>query len=204
MAGNDVQKLYRIGGARWYDSFKRLWNRIASRKAERLLSGFISENITGDTHVLELGCGTGMNLERMVAMGKRPGRYLGLDFSSDMLAAARKKFDGDGSVVFRQADVTSYDGDQEGFDIIISTWMLSHLDDPSRVVNSVRGSLRPNGRIFLIFLSRPDLSLWWFAPIARLIFRSRYVTADDIARMDGIVLQERCALGLTTVIEIMK
>lgn len=48
-----------------YDLLKIPWNKIFSQKAEKKFSEFLTYNLDQETSVLELGCGTGLNLEKI-------------------------------------------------------------------------------------------------------------------------------------------
>ncbi len=59
-----VKKFYN-SFVRIYDLLKIPWNKIFSQKAEKKFSEFLINNLDQETSVLELGCGTGVNLEKI-------------------------------------------------------------------------------------------------------------------------------------------
>ncbi|WP_426241719.1 class I SAM-dependent methyltransferase [Nocardioides sp. LHG3406-4] len=91
---------------------------------------------TGD--VLDVGCGTGEQAERIAAL-----HGVGLkavDFSDRFveLTAAR-------GVDARQADISYLPFDDDTFDVVYAGWMLYHVRDLDRGLAEVRRVLRPGG-----------------------------------------------------------
>jgi SAM-dependent methyltransferase len=98
----------------------------------------IDRAMTGDAHVLEVGCGTGVMAERINAL---PGVTLvAIDHSARFveLTAAR-------GVDARQGDICYLPFDDDSFDVVYAGWMLYHVRDLERAVNEVRRVLRPGG-----------------------------------------------------------
>lgn len=98
----------------------------------------IDRAMTGDSRVLEVGCGTGAMAERINAL---PGVTLvAVDFSERLveLTAAR-------GVDARQADICYLPFEDDTFDVVYAGWMLYHVRDLDRALNEVRRVLRPGG-----------------------------------------------------------
>lgn len=204
MTKNKVQKLYAIGHAKWYNTFKVAWNWTVNRKAEKKLEHFLKENLNESASILELGPGTALNLRKILSLNLRFKRYLGLDFSDDMLAIAKKNFNNVEGVEFRHQDLTKLHNFDEKFDVIISTWVLSHLPSPSDVINRAQDLLKPNGKMFLIFLSQPKWYIrFWFSPLAK-SFYSKLLTKDEIKKFHNVKLIKHYAGNLTALVEINK
>lgn len=106
MADDSVKRVYGAWQARWYDPFKWLWNVLAASGAETNLSTFLRQNLDENKTILELACGTAMNLEKIFSLTLKFRSYLGLDFSPDMLRIARRKYYGHPNVEFREQDIT--------------------------------------------------------------------------------------------------
>lgn len=204
MIKNKVKKLYAIGHAKWYNLFKPVWNWLANRKAEKKLEHFLKNNLNESASIMELGCGTALNLKKILSLNLRFKRYLGLDFSDDMLAIAKKNFNNVEGVEFRHQDLTKLHNVDEKFDVIISTWVLSHLPHPADVINQAQTYLKPGGKMFLIFLSEPKWYIrFWFSPLAK-SFYSKLITKDEIKKFHNVKLVKHYAGNLTTLIEINK
>ena len=98
----------------------------------------IDRAMTGDSRVLEVGCGTGVMAGRINAL---PGVTLvAVDFSERFveLTAAR-------GVDARQADICYLPFEDDSFDVVYAGWMLYHVRDIDRALAEVRRVLRPGG-----------------------------------------------------------
>lgn len=98
----------------------------------------IDRAMTGDSRVLEVGCGSGDMAARIAAL---PGVALvATDHSDDFveLTAAR-------GVDARQADICYLPFDPESFDVVYAGWVLDHVRDIERALAEVRRVLRPGG-----------------------------------------------------------
>lgn len=101
--------------------------------------------------ILDLGSGTGANLKRLDKIGLRFKRYVGVDLSRGMIAQARKKSRGGEGVSFLRADITRLPLRSGTFDLVISTWVFSHLESPRRVVEEGLRVLKDKGYFVLLF-----------------------------------------------------
>jgi ubiquinone/menaquinone biosynthesis C-methylase UbiE len=98
----------------------------------------IDRAMTGDSRVLEVGCGSGEMAERINAL---PGVSLVATDDSDEAVeetAAR-------GVDARHADICYLPFDGESFDVVYAGWMLDHVRDIDRALAEVRRVLRPGG-----------------------------------------------------------
>ena len=205
MNKRNVQNLYALGHAQWYDPFKKIWNRLVSIKAEKELATFLEKNVSNNASILELGCGTALNLEKIFALDLNFKKYLGLDFSTDMLEIAKNKFVNLPNVKFQQKDITSLNDIEEKFDIVICTWVLSHLQSPSQVVNQMQKLISPRGKAFLIFFSRQKWFInVWLYPLAKYLFKAKPVSKEEISKFNNVKTEHKFAAGITTTIEIHK
>ena len=199
-----VQSLYHLGHAIWYDPFRILWTRIVEHTLEKDFLEVLQGSITSKTKIVEIGCGTGINVRRILSLQKPFTSYLGIDFSSDMLAVAQQKFG-------RQEHISFLEGDArtvmlpKTIDLVICTWVLSHIPEPSAVVNKCYQSLGKNGTILLIFLTKPRWFIsFWFLPLATHLFRSTFVSAEEIEKMQGKKEIKKYACGLATFVIVRK
>jgi len=203
MAGDSVRRVYGTLQAVWYDPLKRLWNGMAASRAEEDLSLFLRENLDESKTILELGCGTAQNLEKIFSLTLGFRSYLGLDFSPDMLRIARRKFHGCPHVEFRERDVTEPGDTGSKFDVLLCTWVLSHLLSPSTFVNRAQELMKEGGKFFLIFFTEPRWYLrLWMAPLARLLLRSQYVRDEEVDRFKKVKRKSRYSGNMVMVIEI--
>jgi cyclopropane fatty-acyl-phospholipid synthase-like methyltransferase len=99
------------------------------------------------TRVLDLGTGDG-NLLALVLAAHPDATGVGLDFGDEMLRRAHERFDGDARVELRQHDLSQpLPADLEGFDAIVSSFAIHHLDPPrvGELYGEIRSRLRPGG-----------------------------------------------------------
>jgi ubiquinone/menaquinone biosynthesis C-methylase UbiE len=98
--------------------------------------------------VLDVGCGTGQ-FTRVLARQAR--RVVGLDFSTNMIAAARERSAALANVKYVQADATTWDWPVARFDCVVSIATLHHLPlEP--MLERMKRALRPGGRIGVLDL----------------------------------------------------
>lgn len=95
---------------------------------------------------LDLGCGTGLLLERLSA--RYPAtRLVGVDASHEMLTVARRKgIDGVGLVAGDVAALPFADGQ---FDLVVSSSVLHFAGDWKRAVADCARVVRPGGRVVI-------------------------------------------------------
>lgn len=115
---------------------------------ERWGSGVISRlSLRGDETVVDLGCGTGRDVERLLTLLPR-GRVVAVDGSRQMLQAVRDRL---GERLERvdvvHADVRAPLGLQAPADAVISVATLHWLSDHAAVFGHVAGALRPGGQV---------------------------------------------------------
>lgn len=96
--------------------------------------------------ILDLGCGDG----RLLALAKlaRPQMVgIALDYSPTMLAAARQRFAGDGSVSVIEHDLNEPLSDMGVFDVILSSFAIHHLPDARKraLYQEIFTLLKPDG-----------------------------------------------------------
>jgi 2-polyprenyl-6-hydroxyphenyl methylase/3-demethylubiquinone-9 3-methyltransferase len=203
----DVQKLYTVMGGRWWDPFRAQWELIWARNAVRDLDSLLRRYVTPEARILDVGCGTGANLARLRRLGLAFGHYTGVDFSPSMLALARKRFgDPPGAlpvgVTLRQGDATALEDTGERYDVIVSTYLLDHLSEPAAFVNGVQRFLAPDGRLLVLFYSRPRWFVrFWMSPIGRIV-RATPVSEQEVSRFTNVRAKRSYGAGVVTVVDI--
>jgi 2-polyprenyl-3-methyl-5-hydroxy-6-metoxy-1,4-benzoquinol methylase len=120
-----------------------------------------------------------------------------------MLKISKSKFPTIQNVKFREQDITNLNNIGEKFDIIICTWVLSHLKSPSALANQTQNLLNRGGKIFIICFTKPKWYInFWFFPFARYLFKARYVSPEEIKKIENIKTKYAFAANITTTIEI--
>jgi SAM-dependent methyltransferase len=197
-----VRSLYRLGGARWYDFFRALWTRVTSQAAEAALDRLVRTTAGACCRVLDIGCGTGYNLARLRRLGISFGSYLGVDLTDAMLAIARERYADEPRATFTEADLHTLAGTPERFDVILCTWVASHLERPREVFDLAYNLLAPDGYAFFLTFTRPKWYVaWWFTPFARL-FQTHYVEQMALYHLPGLKARETWTAGITTLVHL--
>ncbi|MFC4543396.1 class I SAM-dependent methyltransferase [Halosolutus amylolyticus] len=101
--------------------------------------------------VLEIGCGPGVNFERLRTDVGPDGELVAVDYSPGMVENARDRIEEHGweNVEVRRADATTIDFD-EPFDAAIATLSLSVMPDARRTIETVYRSLVPGARFAVL------------------------------------------------------
>ena len=98
---------------------------------------------TRDVHrAIDIGCGPGNSTEALLARFPH-ATVSGIDSSSDMLAAARKRLP---EVRFEQTDIEAW-RDEGPFDVILANAVLQWLPDHARLLPALVAKLAPAGSL---------------------------------------------------------
>jgi SAM-dependent methyltransferase len=124
--------------ATWYEAERR---EGYYGVVNRLEFGAVAEAVAG-RDVLEIGCGTGLILERTAAVARRA---TGIDLSAGMarFSATRK------GLTVAQASAVALPFADASFDVVYSFKVLPHVPDLGGTLGEIRRVLRPGGRAFV-------------------------------------------------------
>lgn len=119
--------------------------------------------------VLEIGCGPGVLLERVLTGGAHSAA--GLDHSPDMLAlciARNRQAIAEDRLLLKLGDAATIPWPTESFTAAISANMFFFIYDPAAVLAELHRVLTPSGRLVIASLSGPlppaSLRNWWLYP----------------------------------------
>ena len=128
------------------DQAEIIWNwdsPSGRRRADRRASIFVERGgLAPGRRALELGCGTGIFLEKVAPSG---ARIVGLDLSEDLLAKARARLAAAPNVVLHRGNAEQLPYADASFDAVYGSSVLHHLD-LDRALGEVLRVLRPGGR----------------------------------------------------------
>ena len=130
--------MYRVEGEHWWFVGRR-----------RILEGFVSEicrDLRRDLgmarpRILDVGCGTGANLEMLSQFGDAEG----VDVSADALSFCHAR----GLINVRQGAAEKLPYEDNSFDLVTALDVVEHLDDDVGGLSEMRRVLRPGGRALL-------------------------------------------------------
>jgi SAM-dependent methyltransferase len=144
-------------GASWAEMADRL-ERASTQHRAVLLRGAA---LAPGEDVLDVGCGNGATT---LAAGAAvaPGRVVGIDLSSAMLAngRARAAAAGRSNVSFVHADAQVHAFEPSSFDVVISNAGAMFFDDPHAAFTNLRVALRPGGRMALLAWQAMERNEW--------------------------------------------
>jgi SAM-dependent methyltransferase len=98
--------------------------------------------------ILDVGCGSGQTTLQLADAVGPGGRVVGVDISSQLLAAARRRNER-AQVAFERADAQTHAFDQP-FDAIYSRFGVMFFADPVAAFANLRRALKPGGRMAFV------------------------------------------------------
>ncbi len=118
-------------------------------------------NVARGEAVLEVGFGTGHCLKQMAEAVGEGGKVYGIDLSSGMLVASKRRLEKAGlwnRVELTCADAMKMPYTDNKFDAVFSSFALELFDSPEipEVLAEIRRVLRPKGRVGIISMSKED------------------------------------------------
>lgn len=116
---------------------------------------------TGDV-VLDVACGTG-DLAQAFARGSPAARIIGIDFTPEMLAIARRKrarLDPSSAarIEYVEGDALALPFPDASADVLSIAFGVRNVQDPRRAIAEFARVLRPGGRLVVLEFDRPDLA----------------------------------------------
>jgi ubiquinone/menaquinone biosynthesis C-methylase UbiE len=100
--------------------------------------------------ILALGCGTGVEVRALKRLTQPDTAIIGVDHSPTLIAAARQLTADDGlsdNVTYQVGDAHHLPHGDAEFDIVTLHTLISHVDDPPRVLREARRLVRPGGTV---------------------------------------------------------
>ncbi|MGO9012519.1 MAG: class I SAM-dependent methyltransferase [Bryobacteraceae bacterium] len=145
-----------------YDSMSRFYDYLAGVFEQNYRSMALKRlNVVRGETVLEVGFGTGHCLQQLAEAVGENGRVCGIDISSGMLLASKRRLERAGlwnRVELTCEDATKMPYADDTFDAVFSSFALELFDSPEipQVLGEVRRVLKLNGRLGVISMSKED------------------------------------------------
>ncbi len=156
--------------------YDRRWRHYVDVSVARTLEAL---ELRGDERVLDVGCGTGVLLERLGRA--HPGLALnGVDPAEAMLEEARQRC-GE-RVPLKQGEAEALPFGDDAFDVVVSVSALHYFSDPRRAISEMARVLRPGGTLVVTdwcadFLAMRLFSAW---------LRTRNASVKQIYRAEQV------------------
>lgn len=129
--------------ARFYDILTPMF-----REGRLLAVDWMQQRGHSSPRVLEVGVGTG----KALPLYPQDYKVVGIDFSEGMLQQARKKVEKHNleNVEVAFGDAMDLQFDDNEFDIVIMSYLISTVPDPVKVLNEVKRVCKPSGQILIL------------------------------------------------------
>lgn len=147
----------------------------------RIAFEWIARALASHRHprVLDIGCGTGFNLEELRARGV--GRAVGLDIATDALVYCRER----GLRALVRGDGSRLPFADGSFDVITALDLIEHLDDDEGALREMLRVLAPGGHVVI------------FTPAFRFLWSLQDVVSHHFRRYTSSELRDKLrAAGL--------
>lgn len=143
--------------------------------------------------VLDAGCGTGVDAAKMAEKVGESGHVYGIDFSHEMIMAARERVKSPLPITFQQGSIYQLDFEDNYFDRSRSDKTFQHLHNPKAALKELLRVTKSGGKIII---SDPDHdSLIIDTPFADIThrfvrFRSEQMAQGGIAHQLYVLFKE--------------
>jgi ubiquinone/menaquinone biosynthesis C-methylase UbiE len=170
-----------------YDPLRPLWVTWLTGEVERCLEWeILPRTLPPDATMLDLGCGTGVNLARLRRLGLYCRRYIGLDLTAAMLRRhAGRRCDERARLVYGNAYRLPFATGT--FDFVLTTWMMSHILTPRWVIDEALRVLRPGAYLAVVgYAWPPGLARLPLALVERTL-RMRCLRPAEVSAWPGLM-----------------
>jgi ubiquinone/menaquinone biosynthesis C-methylase UbiE len=110
-----------------------------------------SFNLKGDEHVLDFGCGGGVECRYIVEQLQGNGQLTCVDVSKFFLERARKRLNKNPNVTLMRGDIRELDIPEHSFDAIFAIHVIHDIapDERQDIVNALSRKIKPGGIFYI-------------------------------------------------------
>lgn len=155
----------------YYDTLRRL---------EVVNEDLLPEDIA-NKKVLDAGCGTGWFAG---AANKRKANVTAMDIGPDLLQKVSKKYPNISTV---EGSVMNMPFSDNSFDIVISSEVIEHVENPEKAIAEISRVLKPNG---IAIITTPNIFWKWTLIFANALKIRPYQGLENWSSLQG--LKESC------------
>ena len=145
-----------------YDQSARAYDQMAGGIYLRALWALLPyANVAPLPAILDVGCGTGINLMEMARVLGPCRKLVGVDLSPGMLDVARRKA-ASASIpaTFVVGDAEALELPDSSFDLVVCNSAYHWVPDRARAIKEMSRVLRPGGQLMLTTLAAPGYEEW--------------------------------------------
>ena len=127
----------------------------------------------GDQCIVDVGCGEGITLEKIVRNGPRRA-IIGIDSLQENVDICRRL-----GLPARRGSVYQLDFPPASVDVVILAEVIEHLESPRKAALEIHRILRPRGRIVIVY---PNDAVFMLARLLTLKWREAFYDAGHVKR----------------------
>jgi SAM-dependent methyltransferase len=179
--------MHRVEGSHWWFVGRR-----------RILASFVRKIVKDlnrpEPRILDIGCGTGANLEMLSEFGKPEG----VDVSAEALAFCQAR----GLQNVRQGEAERLPYEDNSFELVTGLDVVEHLDNDVAGLQEMRRVLRPDGRALLFV---PAFMFLWGVQDDISNHRRRYTldSLKTVVRQAGLEVELATYANITFFVPIL-
>lgn len=159
------KKIYPESGVELTPFISRHYDGLMNTLSFGLYRGFIQKaiqdmQISKESDILDLGCGTGRNAALMAGYLGNTGNITGMDISPEMESQFLSKFDTDKQACFVNQRIDQPFNLDKKFDIVFISFVIHGFPHPVRhtVIQNVLNHLKPGGRFIILDYAEFDMT----------------------------------------------
>ena len=134
----------------WNGSYVEQQRGPISQRQAQVVEGWLRALASRSLDILEVGCGTGWLVQRMLPFGL----VTATDLSAAVLPIAQQKCP---TARFVAGDFLTLDLAHRSYDVVVSLEVLAHVADPAAFFERIADLLKPGGHVMIATQNRPVL-----------------------------------------------
>lgn len=172
----------------WFAGRRRIIKSFLGDICRNLIAARAGKGDKDPLKILDVGCGTGANLEMLSEFGESHG----VDVSPEALSFCRER----GLAKVKQGEAEALPYDDNSFDIVTGLDVVEHLDDDLAGLKEMHRVLKPDGQA-LFFV--PAFMFLWGVQDDISHHRRRYTIADlkDVIRRAGFEVERATYVNIS-------